>query len=118
MSEEPESAAGRRVDFLHFPTLGSADDAFFAPLAELTTGAARVYVGALHHMHDRDGLRRQTATIHKYLKNFGLAAPCGFGRTPERPGRMLTETGAEAPADLLNIIVRDHLQAVPLLHEA
>ena len=79
---------------------------------------ARVYLGAIHHMHAAaDGLRRQLRAAHKYLPQFGIAAPCGFGRVPERPGRFLTERGSEVPTDYLEIIRRDHLNAVGLLRE-
>ena len=48
---------------------------------------------------------------------FGIAAPCGCGRVPERPGRFLTERGSGVPTDYLEIIRRDHLNAVGLLRE-
>src|SRR5271156_5746475 len=32
---------------------------FFAPLERLRAPDAKVYLGAIHHMHDADGLRRQ-----------------------------------------------------------
>jgi hypothetical protein len=67
------AASGRRVDFLHLPTLGTADDAFFL-------------------------LERL--------------------RAPERPGRLLTAEGSAPPPDILDITVRDHLNAVELPHEA
>jgi hypothetical protein len=111
------AASGRRVDFLHLPTLGSSAEAFFTPLKDLEAGGGRVYLGAIHHMHDAQGLRRQLHTVRRYLPDFGIAAPCGFGRVPERPGRFLTETGSEVPPDFLAIIIRDHLDAVRLLHE-
>lgn len=107
----------RRVDFLHLPTLGSAEDAFFAPLTTLRTGDARVYLGAIHHMHGAAGLSGQVETARRFLPDFGLAAPCGFGRAPERPGRLLTETGSAVPPDYLDIILRNHLGAAALLHE-
>jgi hypothetical protein len=110
-------ATRRRVDFLHLPTLGSAEDAFFAPLGKLRTGDARVYLGAIHHMHGAGGLRSQVDAARKVLPSFGLAAPCGFGRAPERPGRLLTEQGSDAPGDYLDIILRDHLAAATLLHD-
>jgi hypothetical protein len=112
------AASGRRVDFLHLPTLGSPEDAFFAPLSELEAGGAWVYLGAIHHMHDAAGLRRQLRAARRYLPEFGLAAPCGFGRVPERPGRFLTEEGSEVPPDFLQIILNDHLDAVEALREA
>ena len=112
------AASGRRVDFLHLPTLGTADEAFLAPLERLRAPDAKIYLGAIHHMHDADGLRRQLQTARRHLAEFGLAAPCGFGRAPERPGRLLTAEGSAPLPDILDIIVRDHLNAVELLHEA
>lgn len=111
------AASGRRVDFLHLPTLGSAEEAFFAPLQDLETGGGRVYLGAIHHMHPAAGLRPQLRAARRYLPEFGLAAPCGFGRVPERPGRFLTEAGSDVPPDFLDIILRDHLEAVAALRE-
>ncbi|MBO0735898.1 MAG: hypothetical protein J2P48_04935 [Alphaproteobacteria bacterium] len=111
------AASGRRVDFLHLPTLGSAEDAFFAPLGDLQAGSARVYLGAIHHMHAPGGLQRQLRAARKYLPRFGIAAPCGFGRVPERPGRFLTEKGSEVPRNYLEIILRDHLAAVEQLRD-
>ncbi len=111
------AAAGRRVDFLHFPTLGTADDGFFAPLAQLKSDGAKVYLGAIHHMHDTDGLRRQLETARRHLGEFGLGAPCGFGRAPERPGRLLSADGDKPPPDIIDTIVRDHVRAVDVLHE-
>lgn len=111
------AASGRRVDFLHVPTLGTADDAFFAPLAQLQAPDAKLYLGAIHHMHDADGLRAQIRAAHRHVGKLGLAAPCGFGRAPERPGRLLTAVGDEAPPGIIDIIVADHLRAVELLHE-
>ena len=114
---EAAAASGRRVDFVHMPTLGSAEDAFFAPLQDLDVAGARVYLGAIHHMHSTGGVRHQLAMARKYLPEFGIAAPCGFGRVPERPGRFLAEQGSEVPPDSLEIILRDHLAAVEALHE-
>jgi hypothetical protein len=111
------AVSGRRIDFVHLPTLGSSEDAFFAPLQRLEVAAARVYLGAIHHMHDAAGLRRQLQAAHRHLRDFGIAAPCGFGRVPERPGRFLSETGSEVPSDFLDIIIRDHLDAVGALRE-
>ena len=102
---------------MHLPRLGNADDAFFAPLEQLRVPDAKVYLGAIHHMHNADGLRRQLQAARRHLAEFGLAAPCGFGRAPERPGRLLTAEGSAPPSDILDIIVRDHLNAVELFHE-
>jgi hypothetical protein len=111
------AASGRPVDFLHLPTLGSAADDFFAPLKELKTNGARVYMGAIHHIHDESGMRAQLRTMRKYLPDFGIAAPCGFGRAPERPGKMLGSEG-NSPADaVVRKIIADHTRAVDVLRE-
>lgn len=94
-------ASERRVDFVHFPTIAATDDDYFKPLADLDIGKARAFVGAIHHMHGPEGLRAQLATVKKYLPRFGLAAPCGFGRAPERPGRLLTDEGDDAPTNYI-----------------
>jgi hypothetical protein len=109
------AASGRRVDFLHFPTLGAADETFFAPLTHFEPGVARVYVGAIHHMHDDAGLREQLKVVRRYLPEFGLAAPCGFGRAPERPGKLLGERQAATAPAIVSQIVADHRRAVDVL---
>jgi hypothetical protein len=73
------TAAGRRVDWLHIPTLNRIDDAFYAPLAGLQPRGARVFLGAIHSM---DSFAQRIAVARKYLPSFGLAAYCGFGRVP------------------------------------
>ncbi|MEQ8698713.1 MAG: hypothetical protein RLT05_19425 [Bauldia litoralis] len=109
--------AGRPIDFVHFPTVAAADDAWFQPLEDLDVGDARIYVGAIHHLHGAAGLRGQIGTVKKYLPKFGLAAPCGFGRVPVRPGRQLTDEGDVVPPDFMRIILEDHKKAVDVLHE-
>jgi len=87
---------GRRVDWVHIPTLDSTDDAFYAPLANLDAKSARVYLGMIHSM---DSFARRLAVIRRFLPDFGLAAYCGFGRTP--------------PAELPRILA-DHRAALGL----
>ncbi len=57
---------------------------------------ARVYLGAIHTMAT---LKERIATARKFLPDFGLAAYCGFGRTP--PEQMPR-------------ILQDHLDAVKI----
>ncbi|MCC6474042.1 MAG: hypothetical protein IT514_09890 [Burkholderiales bacterium] len=94
------AAAGRRTDWVHVPALDRADDAFYAPLARLGVGAARVYLGMIHSM---ESLPARLATVRRFVPNFGLAAYCGFGRTP--PG--------ELPR-----ILDDHLRALEIAARA
>jgi hypothetical protein len=109
--------SGRPVDFVHFPTLAASDAAFFAPLDELDVGDARVYVGAIHHLHGPGGITEQLDVVRRFLPEFGLAAPCGFGRAPERPGRLLSDTG-DRPPDVIRAIIDEHRHASQLVGSA
>lgn len=71
-------ASGRRVDWIHIPLLDRSDDEFLAPLADLAARGARVYLGAIHNMA-RFGERVRAA--RKFIKHFGVAGYCGFGRS-------------------------------------
>jgi hypothetical protein len=85
---------GRRVDWVHIPTLDTLNDAFYAPLANLEAKGARTYLGAIHNMAT---LQARLEVARKFVADFGLAAYCGFGRTP--------------PAELPQIL-HDHLAAL------
>jgi hypothetical protein len=87
------AGAGRRVDWMHIPVLNREDEAFFAPLANLSPGGAKIYLGLLHNM---DGLDARVAAAKKYLPDFGLGAYCGFGRMQQ---------------DELQAVLEDHLKA-------
>jgi hypothetical protein len=89
--------SGRRVDWLHLPVLDRSDDGFFAPLARLDPGGARVYLGVIHNMAD---YRARVAAARKALPEFGVAAYCGLGRTPP----------AEVPR-----ILDEHVQAMEIM---
>jgi hypothetical protein len=65
---EAVTSSGREAAYVHFPTLGSDDETFFAPLSDLNVGGARVYVGAIHHMHGAGGLSSQLNVVRKYLQ--------------------------------------------------
>ena len=90
-------ASGRRVVWLHMPTLDRTDEAFYAPLRELRPQGARVYLGMIHSMASFDA---RLAVARRFLPDFGVAAYCGFGRLD--------------PAEL-PVILRDHLHAVKAL---
>jgi hypothetical protein len=110
------ASSDRPVDFVHIPTLGSSGDEFFKPLANLRIGGARVYLGLIHHLNGFQ-VREQIQTARKYLPGFGIAAPCGFGRAPARPGRLLTDEGSDAPPNYIDSILRDHIAGVNILDE-
>ena len=85
---------------MHIPVLDRSDDAFFAPLKELKPQGSRVYLGAIHNMAT---LRERLAAARNFLPDFGLAAYCGFGRTPP---------------EQLPQLLEDHLKALDLLKAA
>lgn len=89
-------ATGRRVDWVHIPALDRTDDAFYAPLSRLNPRGARVYLGLIHSMGN---FKERLAAARKFLPDFGLAAYCGFGRTP--------------PEELPQVM-QDHLKALEL----
>jgi hypothetical protein len=91
------AAAGRRTDWIHIPTLKRTDEAFYAPLARLEAHDARIYLGAIHSMAT---LRERLAVARRFVPRFGLAAYCGFGRTPP---------------EQLPQLLEDHLTALALL---
>lgn len=74
--------AGRKVDFVHLtvPKIRT-DDVYFRPLRDLKIGRTRVYLGVIN-TDGVEGARERIAVAKKYLKNFGIAAECGFGREP------------------------------------
>ena len=90
------AAAGRRTDWVHIPALDRDEPAYYAPFRDLQTGNARIYMGMIHSM---DSLARRLEVAHSVIPDFGLAAYCGFGRTPP---------------EQLPKILEDHLKAVEI----
>ena len=72
--------------------LRSEDRSFFRPLADLEPGNARVFLGIVLPIDGETGLRRRHATASRYIRDFGVAMYCGFGRQPGVDG---TETMRE-----------------------
>jgi hypothetical protein len=81
----------RRVDFIHIPVPKDARDAFFAPLrAWVQPPGTQLYLGLLQH-DDAAGDQARITAARRVVRNFGVAAECGFGRTdPARVPRLLT----------------------------
>jgi hypothetical protein len=94
-------ASRRPVDYIHMPVLDGADDSYFAPLKSLQVPDTKIYLGVIHHMEDRAEFTRLVSAAARYLPDFGIGAPCGFGRQPQ------------SVAGLLN----DHLGALALLQD-
>jgi hypothetical protein len=76
-------SSGRQVDWLHLAGsryLRSEDSSFYAPLADLDAGGARVFLGIVLPIDGIAGLKRRHATASAFLDDFGVAMYCGFGR--------------------------------------
>jgi len=81
--------SGRPVDWVHLAGpkyLRSEDTRFFAPLADLQVSGTRVFLGIVLPLDGSSGLKRRLATASRYLKDFGVAMYCGFGRQPGQNG--------------------------------
>ncbi len=91
------AGAGRRVDWMHIPVLDRSDETYYAPLANLNPKEARIFLGMIHNMST---FAVRLAAARKHLKDFGVAAYCGFGRRPK--------------GDLPEIL-RDHVSALDMM---
>ena len=71
-----------RVDFVHLPAMPNAGRDFFAPLANLAIGDARVFLG----IEQRDGVERlveRGKAAAEFLPSFGISHFCGYARESE-----------------------------------
>jgi hypothetical protein len=87
------------VDYIHMPVLDGADDSYFAPLKSFKAPATKIYLGVIHHMDDRAEFTRMVSAAARSIADFGIAAPCGFGREP-RPAAGLLKEHVDAMAAL------------------
>ncbi len=74
--------AARRVDWIHLPVPRNRDDdAYFAPLRGLRLGPeTELYIGCIHFTDGADGALHRAHAARAYVRDFGLATECGFGR--------------------------------------
>lgn len=75
-------AGDRRIDFIHMPVpKDRADDAYYAPLKDLSLPAETKLILGLVHMTDGvDGARNRMASADEYVSDYDIATECGFGR--------------------------------------
>ena len=96
MANYAVASSGRTVDWVHMAGpryLRSEDRSFFRPLVDLEVGdETRVFLGVVLPVDGEAGLKRRHATASRYLRDFGVAMYCGFGRQPGADG---TETMRE-----------------------
>lgn len=76
------SRMSRSIEWFHMPVpIERNDDAYFAPLAGLNLpSGCRLYLGLIHDSDGLAGTQKRIAAAERYIKNFGIATECGFGR--------------------------------------
>ena len=74
------ASAPRRVDFIHVPAPKQATSSFFAPLRDWRAPKeTRLYLGLLQE-DDHAGNLVRISSACTAVRDFGVAAECGFGR--------------------------------------
>jgi len=76
--------SARPIQWIHMPVPKERDDsAFFAPLKNLKLRPeTRLFLGLVHPGDGIEGTRRRMAMAARFVKDFGIATECGFGRRP------------------------------------
>jgi methionine synthase II (cobalamin-independent) len=84
----------RPLNWVHMPVPRSRNDAaYFAPLSDLSLEpVTELYLGLVHMTDGLLGAQARIAEAAKWVKRFGVATECGFGRRP-----------AESIADLMQL---------------
>jgi hypothetical protein len=74
--------SGGRLDYVQMPVpRDRADDAYFAPLADLNPGKTKIYIGLVHLTDGIEGTRRRLEAFKRHYKgDYGIATECGWGR--------------------------------------
>jgi hypothetical protein len=92
----------RPITQIHLPVpRGRTDDAYFAPLRKLKLDPqTRLCLGLVHYTDGVPGTRRRIAAAEKFVRNFGVATECGFGRRDPGTIPELLRIHAEAAANL------------------
>jgi hypothetical protein len=70
----------RPLNWLHMPVpIARSDDAYFAPLRNLSLPAStEFYLGLIHPADGIDGARRRIDAAKRYVGSFGVATECGM----------------------------------------
>ena len=88
----------RTIQWIHMPVPKERDDsAYFAPLRTLKLRPeTRLFLGLVHPGDGLEGTRRRIAMAERFVKDFGIATECGFGRRPPETVPDLLRIHAEA----------------------
>ncbi len=88
----------RAIQWIHMPVPKERDDsAYFAPLRNLKLRPeTRLFLGLVHPGDGIEGTRRRMAMAERFVKDFGIATECGFGRRPPETVPELLRVHTEA----------------------
>jgi len=91
----------RPISQIHMPVpRGRSDDAYFGPLAKLNLAPqTRLCLGLVHCTDGVPGTRTRIAAAEKYVRDFGIATECGFGRRDPNTIAELLRIHAEVAGD-------------------
>ncbi|WP_280425438.1 hypothetical protein [Nocardia carnea] len=78
------AALHRPLQWVHMPVpKDRTDEAYFAPLADLTLHPeTALYLGLVHASDGFEGARRRIESARGVVPRFGIATECGMGRRP------------------------------------
>ena len=78
------ATAERVLNWVHLPVpAGRADDAYYAPLADLRLPLeTRLYLGLVHAEDGFEGAAKRVEAAAAYVRGFGVAAECGLQHVP------------------------------------
>lgn len=90
-------AAPRALSWVHLPVpIERDDDAYFAPLQELTLSPeTEFYLGLIHREDGPEGANRRIRTAKRHVGTFGVSTECGIGRAPDGITEQILRTHAE-----------------------
>ena len=79
------NSIGRDINFFHIPVPQDRfDHAYYAPMTGLALDSCtHLYMGLIHPEDDEGNEQRYNAA-KKFIRNFGIATECGFGRIDEK----------------------------------
>jgi hypothetical protein len=91
----------RTIDWIHMPVpIERDDDAYFAPLRDLSLPArTELSLGLLHKEDGIDGARRRMAVARRVVPTFHVATECGMGREDRSTIGPLLDLHTEACRD-------------------
>lgn len=93
-------AISRPINWLHMPVpRDRTDDAYFAPLCNLTLHPqTKLYLGLVHYTDGVEGTRHRVKAAQRAIADFGIATECGMGRRPPETIPDLLRIHAEVAA--------------------